>query len=149
MNLVKENSETIPKSKRKEKNQNRKTQPITSLKGKIVYSDTSVEDGKSKSLPRQSSTAVKMGSQSGAPTRLPMLRYDSAPGSSTVFVTFPPIALSVGFGDGTRHGTSGGVLFVGLCNLSDTILSRDIHSAIFPSVTILSVAVDASFWTSG
>jgi hypothetical protein len=30
MNLVKENSETIPKSKRKEKNQNRKTQPITS-----------------------------------------------------------------------------------------------------------------------
>lgn len=80
MDLMKENSETIPKSKRKEKNQSRKTQPITSLKGKIVSPDTSVEDGKSKSLPRQSSTAVKMGSQSGGPTRLPMLRYDSAPG---------------------------------------------------------------------
>ena len=79
MDLAKDTS-TKSKSKGKEKQSNRKTQPITSLKGKLAPPDTSPEDLKSKSLPRHASTTVKMGSQSSASTRKTMPRFNSAPG---------------------------------------------------------------------
>lgn len=80
VDLMKENSETIPKSKKKEKHQSRKSQPITSPKGRLAPPETGADENKSKSLPRQSSSTVKMGSQSGIVTKLPMPRYNSAPG---------------------------------------------------------------------
>lgn len=62
----------------------RKVQPITTLKPRSRVRPGEVDEYASKSLPRQSSldrqNKVKMGSQATSPSRLPLLRYNSAPG---------------------------------------------------------------------
>lgn len=65
---------------RKEKQVQRKAQPITSLKGKIASPEASSDDTKFRSLPRPGNSTVKMGSQIGAANRKTMPRLNSAPG---------------------------------------------------------------------
>ena len=62
----------------------RKAQPITTLKPRTPVTPGELGGYASKSLPRQRSldrhNKVKMGSQATPPSRLPLLRYNSAPG---------------------------------------------------------------------